>query len=54
MYGKFIKGILVGGAIGAGVATGVSAMLNGPDAERSRKRMVRKGRQYMKKMGIWG
>lgn len=44
---KFVKGMLIGGLISAGVA-----MVCSESMQPSRKKMVRMGRQFARKMGI--
>lgn len=44
---KFVKGLVVGGLVSAG-AVMVYKEMNG----RNRKQMIRKGKQFAKKMGI--
>ena len=44
---KFIKGMIVGGLISAGVARACSESM-----ETGKKKMVKMGRQFAKKMGI--
>mgnify|MGYP005787589617 CR=1 FL=1 len=44
---KFVKGMLVGSLISAGVAMMCSDVM-----EPSKKKMVKMGRQFAKKMGI--
>ena len=44
---KFIKGMLIGGLISAGVAMACSESM-----QPSRRKMVKMGRQFARKMGI--
>lgn len=44
---KFIKGMLIGGLISAGVAMACSESM-----QPNRKKMVKMGRQFARKMGI--
>ena len=44
---KFIKGMVIGGLISAGVA-----MMCSETMQPSRKKMVKMGRQFARKMGI--
>lgn len=44
---KFVKGMLIGGLISAGVAMACSETM-----QPSRKKMVKMGRQFARKMGI--
>ncbi len=44
---KFVKGMLVGGLISAGVA-----MMCSDAMEPSKRKMVKMGRQFARKMGI--
>ena len=44
---KFVKGMIVGGLISAGVAMMCSDVM-----QPSKKKMVRMGKQFAKKMGI--
>ena len=44
---KFVKGMLVGGLISAGVA-----MMCSDTMQPSKRKMVRMGKQFAKKMGI--
>ncbi len=44
---KFVKGMLIGGLISAGVAMACSESV-----QPSRKKIVRMGRQFARKMGI--
>lgn len=44
---KFIKGMVVGGLVSAGAAFMYKEM-----SGRNRKQMVKKGKQFAKKMGI--
>ena len=44
---KFVKGMLIGGLISAGVAIACSESM-----QPNRKKMVRMGRQFARKMGI--
>lgn len=44
---KFVKGMLIGGLISAGVA-----MMCSETMQPSRKKMVKMGRQFARKMGI--
>ena len=48
MYGKFVKGMLIGGLIGASLS-----MAMNPDLMRGRtgKRIMRSGRQFLRKSG---
>ena len=44
---KFVKGMVIGGLISAGVA-----MMCSETMQTSRKKMVKMGRQFARKMGI--
>lgn len=44
---KFIKGMLVGTLISAGVAMAFTDNMNG-----TKKKMIKKGRQFARKMGM--
>lgn len=44
---KFIKGMIMGGIVSAG-----AMMMYKEMSGRSKKQMIKKGRQYAKKMGI--
>lgn len=44
---KFIKGMVIGGLISAGVAMMYTEAMNG-----SKKKLMKKGRQLVRKMGI--
>ena len=44
---KFVKGMVIGGLISAGVA-----MMCSETMQPSRKKMVKMGRQFARKMGI--
>lgn len=44
---KFVKGMVIGGLISAGVA-----MMCSESMKPSKKKMVRMGKQFAKKMGI--
>lgn len=44
---KFVKGMIIGGLISAGVA-----MICSESMQPSRKKMVRMGKQFARKMGI--
>lgn len=44
---KFVKGMIIGGLISAGVAMAYSEKIT-----PNKKRMVRMGRQFARKMGI--
>ncbi len=44
---KFVKGMLIGGLISAGVAMACSESM-----QPSRRKMVKMGRQFARKMGI--
>ena len=44
---KFIKGIVIGSVVGAGVA-----MMYADGMHVNKKRMIRKGKQLVKKIGI--
>ena len=44
---KFVKGVLVGGIITAGVA-----MMYAETMEQSKRKMMKKGKQLAKRMGI--
>ena len=44
---KFVKGMVIGGLISAGVAIMWSETM-----QRSRRKMVKMGKQFAKKMGI--
>lgn len=44
---KFVKGMLIGGLISAGVAIACSESM-----QPNRKKMVKMGRQFARKMGI--
>ena len=44
---KFVKGMVIGGLISAGVA-----MMCSETMQQSRKKMVKMGRQFARKMGI--
>lgn len=44
---KFVKGMVIGGLISAGVA-----MMCSETMQLSRKKMVKMGRQFARKMGI--
>ncbi len=44
---KFLKGILIGGMVSAGVA-----MLCADSMQKTKKRTMKKGKQFARKMGI--
>ena len=44
---KFIKGMLIGGIVTAGVA-----MVYGETMGQNKKKMMKKGKQFAKRMGI--
>lgn len=44
---KFMKGMLVGGIVTAGIA-----MIYAETMDQSKKRMMKKGKQFARKMGI--
>lgn len=44
---KFVKGMIIGGLISAGVA-----MMCSENMQPSRKKMVKMGKQFARKMGI--
>lgn len=44
---KFIKGMLIGGLMSAGIA-----MMYADSMTNSKKKMIKKGRQFAKKMGM--
>ncbi len=44
---KFMKGMLIGGIVTAGIA-----MMYAETMDQSKRRMMKKGRQFAKKMGI--
>ena len=44
---KFMKGMLIGGIVTAGIA-----MMYAETMDQSKRRMMKKGRQFVKKMGI--
>lgn len=47
-YGmKFMKGMLIGGIVTAGIA-----MIYAETMDQNKKKMMKKGRQFAKKMGI--
>lgn len=44
---KFMKGMLIGGIVTAGIA-----MMYAETMDQSKRKMMKKGRQFVKKMGI--
>lgn len=44
---KFFKGMLIGGAISAGII-----MMYGENSNINKKRIMKNGKKYIKKMGI--
>lgn len=46
---KFVKGMIIGGVITAGIAMMYKDEIN---MSKNKKRMIRKGRQMIKKIGI--
>lgn len=44
---KFMKGILIGGIVTAGIA-----MMYAETMDQNKKRMMKKGKQFAKRMGI--
>lgn len=44
---KFVKGVIIGSVISAGIA-----MMYTESSSYNKKRIMKKGKQYMKKMGI--
>jgi gas vesicle protein len=44
---KFMKGMLIGGIVTAGIA-----MMYAETMDQSKRRMMKKGKQFAKKMGI--
>ena len=44
---RFVKGILIGGIVTAGLA-----MMYADNMEQSKRKMMRKGKQFAKKMGF--
>ncbi len=44
---KFVKGMLIGGIVTAGIA-----MMYAESMEQSKRRMMRKGKQLAKRMGM--
>lgn len=46
MFGRFAKGMIVGGIIGA-----MAGMVSNPEAGRRGKRLMRKGKHFMKDSG---
>ncbi len=45
---KFVKGMLLGGIVTAGIAMACAESMG-----QNKKRMIRKGKQFAKKMGIF-
>ena len=46
---KFMKGILIGGIVTAGIAMMYAETM---DQNKGRRRMMKKGKQFAKRMGI--
>lgn len=44
---KFVKGMLIGGIVTAGIA-----MMYAETMDQNKRRMMKKGKQFAKKMGI--
>ena len=44
---KFLKGVMIGGLVATGMI-----MMYSENESKAKKRMVKKGRQFVKKMGI--
>lgn len=44
---KFIKGMLIGGIVTAGIA-----MMYSETMDQNKRRMMKKGKQFVKRMGI--
>ncbi len=44
---KFVKGMVIGGIVTAGIA-----MMYAETMDQSKKRMMKKGKQFARKMGI--
>ena len=44
---KFMKGILIGGIVTAGIA-----MMYAETMDQNKRRMMKKGKQFVKRMGI--
>ncbi len=44
---KFVKGMLIGGLVSAGVA-----MIYAGTMEKNKKRVIKKGKQFARKLGI--
>ena len=44
---KFMKGMLIGGIVTAGIA-----MMYAETMDQNKRRMMKKGKQFIKKMGI--
>ncbi len=44
---KFVKGMVIGGIVTAGIA-----MMYAETMDQSKKRMMKKGKQFAKRMGI--
>jgi len=44
---KFVKGILIGGVVGAGIA-----MMYNDNMHINRKKVMKRGRQLVKRMGV--
>ena len=44
---KFMKGMLIGGIVTAGIA-----MMYGETLDQNKRRMMKKGKQFAKRMGI--
>ncbi len=45
---KFVKGLVVGGLLSASIAM----MCNDSNCNMNKKKMIRKGKQWVRKMGI--